>query len=515
MGKAKFKTQKTFDDTKGGAGNKAPRVDELTDLLKLPPNEWITLRFVGPTVSYGIHWIKTKKQDGKETSFPAVCLSYDPETEETDSTRECPWCDAENELIRFGPEYYSNAIVRSLQEDEPSKKSKPTEEEAESGFKKKGSKTWTPVRAVRLTRTLVRELKKLGALNRVKDKKSGETKAYPLSHPKYGCDINIMYDPNEKTPAKKYMVQKGERTALTEDEQEYLMQPIEDLQKPDSLKEANKSFERWAEKMDVGAKKNKKKSKDEDEDDDSDDEDEDEDEAPKGKGKKAPAAKKGKSKDEDEDDEDSDDSDDDEDDEDDKPAKKKAGKKASKSDDEDEDEDDEDDEDEDDEPKSKKKPAGKKSKKDDDDEDDDEDEDEDDDEDEKPSKKSKAKSKGKKGDDEDDDLDDEDDEDEDEKPKKGAKAAKGKKKSKDEDEDDDDLDDDDEDEPKSKKKPAKKSKKDDDDEDDEDLDDDEDEDDEPKAKKGKDKKKSKPAAKGKKSKKDDDDEDDLDDDEDD
>jgi hypothetical protein len=508
LGKAKFKTEKTFDDTKGGAGNKAPRVDELTDLLKLPASEWITLRFVGPTVSYGIHWIKTKKQDGKETSFPAVCLSYDPETEETDSTRECPWCDAESELIRFGPEYYSNAIVRSLQEDEPSKKQKHTEEEKESGFKKKGSKSWTPIRAVRLTRTLVRELKKLGALNRVKDKKSGETKAYPLSHPKYGCDINIMYDPNEKTPAKKYMVQKGERTALSDEEQEYLMQPIEDLQKPDSLKESNKSFERWAEKMDVGAKKNKKKSKDEDEDDEDSDED-DEDEAPKGKGKKGPAAKKGKPKDDDdEDDEDSDSDDDEDDDEDEKPAKKKAGKKASKSDD-DEDEDDEDsDDDEDDEPKSKKKkPAGKKSKKDDDDED--EDEDEDDDEDEKPSKKSKAKAKSKKDEDEDDDLDDDDDEDDE--PKKGAKV---KKKSKDEDEDDDlDDDDDEDDEPKSKKKASKKSKKD-DDEDEDDLDDDDDEDDEPKAKKGKDKKKSKPA-KGKKSKKDDDDEDDLDDDEDD
>jgi hypothetical protein len=509
LGKAKFKTEKTFDDTKGGAGNKAPRVDELTDLLKLPPSEWITLRFVGPTVSYGIHWIKTKKQDGKETSFPAVCLSYDPETEETDSTRECPWCDAESELIRFGPEYYSNAIVRSLQEDEPSKKQKHTEEEKESGFKKKGSKSWTPIRAVRLTRTLVRELKKLGALNRVKDKKSGETKAYPLSHPKYGCDINIMYDPNEKTPAKKYMVQKGERTALSDEEQEYLMQPIEDLQKPDSLKESNKSFERWAEKMDVGSKK---KSKKKDDEDDEDSDEDDEDEAPKGKGKKGPAAKKGKSKkDDDEDDEDTDSDDDDEDDdEDDKPAKKKAGKKASKSDDDedDEDEDSDDEDDDEDEPKSKKKPAGKKSKKDDDDEDEDEDEDEDDDEDEKPSKKSKAKAKSKK--DDEDDLDD-DDEDEDEKPKKGAKA---KKKSKDED---DDLDDDDEDdEPKSKKKPAKKSKKDDDEDEDDDLDDDdEDEDDEPKAKKGKDKKKSKPAAKGKKSKKDDDDEDDLDEDEDD
>jgi hypothetical protein len=454
--KAKFKSTKTFDDAKSG-GDRAPRVSDLIETVNFPAGEWITLRFVGPAVSYGIHWIETMKKDGGKVSFPTVCLAYDPETEETDSTHECPWCDSDSEKIRFSPDYYSNAIVRGLQEDEPSKKTKPTAKEEETGFKEKGSKTWTPARGVRLTRTLIRELKKLGALNRVKNKKTGETKAYPLSHPKFGCDVNVMYDPTEKTPSKKYMIQKGERTPLTDEEQEYLLWKIEEMQHPMSLKDANKEFERWAEKMDV--KKKGKAKDDDDEDDDEDSDDEDEDDEPKSKkGAKKPV-KKGKAKDDDDedDDEDSDDEDDDlDDDEDEKPKKgakkvdKKAkGKKSSK--DDDDDEDDDLDDDEDDEPKSKKKPAKKGKAKDDEDEDDDLDDD--DDEDEKPAKKGAKKpvKKGKKSskdedeDDEDSDEDDEDlddDEEEEEKPnkkgKKEEKKSKGKKKAKDEDDFDDD-----------------------------------------------------------------------------
>lgn len=506
--KAQFKSNKTFEDAKSG-NDRAPRVTDLVDVLQFPANEWVSLRFVGPTVSYGIHWIETLNKQQKKTSFPKVCLAYDDKTEELDSTRECPWCEADSEKIRFSPEYYSNAIVRSLQEEEPSKLKEPTKKEAKTGFKEKGSKTWTPVRAVRLTRTLIRELKKLSSLNRAKDKKTGESKSFPLSHPKYGCDIQIMYDPNEKTPAKKYMVQKGERTALTSEEQEYLLWSIEGMQEPDSLKDSTKDFERWAEKMDDGGKKNKKKGKgkdDEDEEDDDEDEDE-EDEPKKGKGKKGAPPKKGNKKkdddDEDDDEDDEDDVSDDDDDEDEKPAKgKKGGKKSKASDDDDDEDDDDDDEDEDeDEPKKGKgkKPAakgkGKKSSKDDDDDDEDDDEDDldEDDEDEKPKKGAKA-SKGKKSSKDDDDDEDDDEDDEDEKPtKKGKKPVKGKgkKSSKDdeddeEDDEDEDLDDDDEDEKpakkgKGKKPAAKKGKKsksdDDDDEDDEDEDEDEDDDD--------------------------------------
>ena len=478
----KFKSNRSFEDAKG-SDTKGPRIDELVDQFKFPAKKWVQLRFMNPLVSYGTHWIEVKKKDGTKTKFPKQCLSYDPATEEHDSTKPCPWCDADDLRIQFGKEYYINAIVRDIEEDGPGKKSAdPTKGERKSGFKDKESKTWTPMRVVRMTGGLVREIKKLGGLNRHKDKKSGEKKAFPVTHAKYGCDVSIMYDPDEKMPSKRFTVQKGDASPLTEEQNEYLMYQVEDLVQPDKVKDANAEFKRWLEKM---GKPKKNKGEDSDSDDSDDDEDEDDDEddedEPKGKKKgkgKPEKAKKGKKKDDD----DEDDADDD--------------------DDLDEEDDDDDDEDDEDTPKSKKskgKPVKGKAKKSskDDDEDSDDDEDDEDDEDTPKSKKSKAKPKKSLKDDDDYEEEDEDDEDDEPKSKKSKgkdkKPANGKKSKKDDDDEDDDLDDDDE------------------------LDDDEEEDeddeDEPKKKKGKSKSKAKPAKKGKKGKsKDDDDEDEDDDD---
>ena len=335
--KANFSSKKDVTQTKSNA-EKAPRVDEIVDLLKLPSAEWVQLRFVGPVVAYGIHWIETVKKDGKTVAkFTKPCLSFDSETEEHDSTKSCPWCKAagdSEEKISTSKEYYSNVIVRTLQEDEPSKKAKLSSKEQELGFKEKGSKAWTPVRAIRLTSSVVRELKKLSGLNRHVDKKTGEKKPFPLSHPKYGCDIEIMFDPNEKTPAKKYTIQKGDKSYVSEDEANYLMWNVETLMTPEEEDEALAEYKNWA-------KRNLSK----------DDDEHDEPKAKKSKGKKA----------KDEDDDEDDDLDSDFDDEDDEPKAKKS--KKSKVDDEDDDEDDE--------PKAKKSKKSKKSKV--DDEDDDED----------------------------------------------------------------------------------------------------------------------------------------------
>ena len=490
--KQKFKSQKSFDDVKGSS-DKEPRVEDLVDLYKFPAKQWVQVRFVGPLVSYGRHWIETKKLDGSKTKFPKTCLSYDPETEEHDSTKACPWCDAEDARISFGPEFYQNAIIREIEEDGPSKKAaKQSKSEGKTGIKDRGSKAWTPVRVVRLTGSMIREIKKLGGLNRHKNKKTGEKKAFSVSHVKYGCDISIQYDPDEKVTSKKYSFQKGDASALSEEQQEYLMYQIEDMMHPDKKKDAQEDMKRWLEKM--GKKKSKGKDSDDDDSDDDeddsddDDDDDDEDEKPKGKSKsKGKDKKKAKSKDDDDEDDDDlpeEDDDDEDEDEDEKPKGKSKKSKSKKSDDEDEDDDDlddeddsdsDDDEDEDEKPKGKSKSKGKdkkkakKSSKDDDDDLDDEDElddddsdgddddtdGDDDDEDEKPKgkgKKGKDKKKAKKSDDDDedddldDDLDDDDDEDEDEKPKgkskskgKDKKKAKSKKKSKsDEDDDEDD-----------------------------------------------------------------------------
>ena len=380
--KAKFKSDKNLEDSKS-LDSRAPKVDELVDILKLPPNEWVSLRFVGPTIAYGVHWMETLRKDKKTlTKFPKPCLSFDRDTEEHDSTKPCPWCDHDHGTsVSFGKDFYTNVIVRSLQEDEPSKKGKPTTAEDKSGFKEKGSKAWTPARVFRVSSSVVRELKKLGSLNLHKNK-DGDKKVFPLSHPKYGCDISIMFDPNEKTSAKKYTIQKGDKSPLTEDEQECLLWDIETLMEPEDLKTANKNYEKWDESF------NGKKSKDDEEEDDEEDDEEDE---PKAKAKKSKKSK-------------------DEDDEEDEPKSK--SKKSKDNDDEDNDDDDEEDDEEEDEQKAKSKKS--KSKK---------------------SKKSKSKDEDE---DDDSDLDfDEDEEDDEDEPKAKKSKSKKSKKSKDEDEEDD------------------------------------------------------------------------------
>jgi hypothetical protein len=262
--KPQWKTKKTISDTKD-YGDKKPRIGDLVEQLKFPDQKWVVLRMVGPTVNYGIHWVETKKKDGNLTRFPAVCLSWDSESEIHDSTKECPWCDAQDKRIKFQVDFYQNAIVRRLQEQEPKSKPDNTSKEEKTRFKEKDSDSWTPIRVIRMTRSVVRELKRHSQLNKHKSKKTGEVKVWPLSHDHWGCDIKVMYDSTEKTPAKKYTVSVNvdTTTALSEEEQEYLQWNIEGLQTPDTLEQARVDFEKWIEKM--GDPKKKKEDGEEEE----------------------------------------------------------------------------------------------------------------------------------------------------------------------------------------------------------------------------------------------------------
>lgn len=394
--KAKFKTGRTFEDTQNFSKN--PRPEDIVDILKLPNDEWLTARAVGPVVAVGGHWVNLEppKKDKMPKAFPVPCLAFDPNTEERDSTKKCPWCADTSGWVRNALDYWQNFIVRSLEEDMPSKPKEHTKKEKKTGFKEKSSKSWTPCRALRIAPGFMRDFKKQASLNRHLSKKTGEKKAFPLSHDKFGVDVELMYAPQEQA-AKKYSVSKGDkRSPLTEEQQEYLLQPIESLSKviqltaqaeeagvdaadllKAELKKQEKEYADWLKRM---KKKYKGEfgSDGESDDEESEDDDDEDDDKPKGKGKKGKkSSAKAKSRDDDDEDEDSDEDDDDF-------AVKKGKSKKSKSrdeDDEDEDEDsDDDDEDEDDEPpKSKKKSKGKKSKKSRDEDEDDDDEDEDDD----------------------------------------------------------------------------------------------------------------------------------------
>ena len=368
----------------GGEKNKTSlNPADVVDMQKLPDGKFLCVRLLGGVMVTGSYWVTTLKRDKTKGQFNTGCSSWDPVTRQQNDSVEDAWRDFERELVeagvprqdrivRFSTSYYMNAIVRSIQEDEPSRKPKATEEEIESGFKDKDSNTWTPVRVIALPVSVLDQIQKLKTINtaRVKSKTGAvQTKAFDINHPKFGCDIMIMYD-SSKAGASKYSVQKGDRTPLTEEEKEYLTYDLDklfleidpaDIQKDfDGWKRRNKTLidncfakgdessdsysddedevkpskRKRAEPEDFDedevkpAKKSSKKSEPEDDFDDDFDDDEDEKPAAKSASKKSDAPW-----------EDEDDFDDDEEE---KPSSKKPAKKSEPEDDFDDDFDDED-----------------------------------------------------------------------------------------------------------------------------------------------------------------------------
>ena len=428
-----------LDEVKTSRGGNKTRIDEKIEVHTLKPNVYEQHRIFGPTYTYSQYWVVGKKKDGSPTKFPVDSPSWDPVKQEYDRSIYDPWYDyhiweVENDvdekkrLIQVGVSYWTLSISRKKQKDEPAHRPKPTKEELKTGFKEKNSDSYTPVVALRLPSTPVKKIQGFKSMN-VVESKSGSTKAYPVSHEKYGHDVRIKFDNAKETAAgNRYDVQYVERKSpLTEEEQTELKWDLSNLANEATEAQVRSDFEGWAKRMGIKTSKKRKHDVEElddelEEDEVDEDEDEDEDEKP-ARGKKKPAKKVAAKK----------------------TSKRKVVEEDEEEDEEDEDEDEDDldedldeDEDEDEPPKrSKKKPAAKKvaakktSKRkvvEEEDEDEDEDEDEEDE----------------------DDLE-EDEEEEDEPPKRTKKKAPAKKvaakktakkkparRSRDEDEEDED-----------------------------------------------------------------------------
>jgi hypothetical protein len=470
-----------LDDAKTtNNSDRSPGVGDLVEVYSFTPKKWISLRLLSGLHSTAVYWVRTKTKSGKDTKFPTVCPSYDPETQERDSEKYDPWRDLQREeydnaqdsdmdkekarsqaRIQYSQNFWMQAIVRGLQKQQPGRLPKPTAEERKSGFKDKDSDSWTPVRAVRIGKSLAGKIQKLKSLNTV-ESKSGAVKAFAVNDQKYGRDVRVYFDP-DAAPADQYQVQLGDkRSPLDEDEQAYLLQDLETATEKAMTvaneKEIRRDFESWAHRNSVKLKTSKAKKSDDNEQEDYDSDDDFDDEPRSKKGSKVAPKKSKNSKSIDEDDSDSNE-DFDDDDEDDEPrhnTSKSSKAKTIKSKNSDEDEFDDLEDDEDEKPrrtiKSKLTKSSKKNV-----EEDFEDEDE-----EEPKKKQvKSSSKKSSKSEEDDDFDDFD---EDEKPRRTIKSKSTKKS--------DDFDD--EDEPKKPvKKTATKKSNDEDDDFDEESDDDE------------------------------------------
>lgn len=394
---------------------------EIFPLAKKANGNWVSIRLLNlDLLPIKKHWIKIMggKDKDKEIKIPRLCVAFDPDNQNKPLRgMKCPYCgiahgnDESGAPAQYDYKWYAQAIIRDEQAAAPRKMPKLTKKEQKSGKKEMGSDSWTPVQCIPLTNSLASKIRELGERNihTVKDKKSGKKskQAFQVNDDKYGCDIEIKYNP-KKSPAERYTIERGDHTPLTKEEKEYLTWDFENWEEIYDLLGRLNENDAMADykKMDVLGGESQVDGDDDDEDDD--------DDMALGRKKKGGKGdkKKRRSMDDDEDD-------DDDDEDDDRPSKSKKSSKSRKM--LDDDDEDEDDDDEDDRPSKKKKSS-------------------------KDKKSSKVKSKKSKK---------SDDDDEDDAPKKKKKKSSDKVKSSDKKKKKKSSDDDDDDAPKKKKKKKK------------------------------------------------------------
>jgi hypothetical protein len=262
---------KGFDNINPRIGRDKITIGDFVDVFEFPNKEWAEMRFLHTNIlPVKTHWIPIITKDGKKTSIPKICLAWDPEKEEDRDGVECPYCDHD---FRAQTVFYANAIIRDLQENKPRKLQRPTDKELETGIKSKKSKSWTPVRVVKVTPSVAEKIQKFKPLNKHVDPDTGEKAEFPVSHPKFGMNVSIMYD-KDADGTDKYTVNSGEKNSLSKEERKYL---VFDLSSElfyklgvETLKEAKNAL-KGLNVVDDDEGKGKKKKRRDDEDDDDDD----------------------------------------------------------------------------------------------------------------------------------------------------------------------------------------------------------------------------------------------------
>jgi hypothetical protein len=223
--------------------NKNINIAELVGLMQFPKNRFVQIRLLDkPWLAMAQHWIEIiGAKSEKQVKIPKTCLAFDNENDEFN--KDCPYCEltGENKVPR--KVYYVNAIIRDLEDNMPSTRSRPTVKEKNSGhIEGLDSKSWTPVKVIRLTPSIVQKIQDLSQLNVHKIK--GVRTQVNVADDDYGMDINIKYDP-DATGTDKYNVQVvGGSTPLTEQQRAYLTWDLqkEGLYSIENIQEASESI---------------------------------------------------------------------------------------------------------------------------------------------------------------------------------------------------------------------------------------------------------------------------------
>ena len=225
---------------------KQERVTDKIELFQLTA-DYTAMRLIGDVTPYVTHWIKVlSKRKGITFIPPKVAVNFISELDTFDDTIEDPYMDIPNprDTRKY---YYCNAIIREIQDLEPRKAPKPTKEERKSGYKDIKSKSWTPVRVIRLPSSVVRKLAAMAQAN--KHKVKGKIKEFDLTDPEYGMDVMLRFDSQEQGSAMYDVSADGETgvTPLSKTEQQYLTWRLDDLMTLETPKEASVEAKRIAE----------------------------------------------------------------------------------------------------------------------------------------------------------------------------------------------------------------------------------------------------------------------------
>lgn len=204
-------------------GNFAPRIDEALGKAFVSNKELRQSVFRAvPDRPYldmyvAIHSVYLPPEEGKANKYrwrSHVCRNWNPTAMRFEDNG-CLFCKMEVQASR---ELYINMIDRAAQDSPPSKRVEPSDWELDTGFidLENGSRTWTPLRVLRLSASTTRTIQTIGKSNIVKGT------AYGVDDPDYGIDLVFTYD-ETAAPSKRLTTgtSMDGRSALTDEELNY------------------------------------------------------------------------------------------------------------------------------------------------------------------------------------------------------------------------------------------------------------------------------------------------------